>query len=331
MSDLFSPDAPRPQPSEFWDLAVAMLDADPHALDDAMASMVPSTAQLVERFPELATVEVTGCNVTGPHGPVPVRSYVVPGHPVSEGLVWVHGGAFVFGNLDMLESHWVALALAVRGIPVFAVDYRKAIGGTHFPVPSDDVFAAWQWAVDNCEIHLGVPSAHLHLGGGSAGANLSAGVAKRLRDNGGIAPASLVLAYGVFHHELPTLSDELVGAVERHPNAMLFTPEHCRVINVRFVGDEAALSNPYAFPANGDLAGMPPTYLLNSEADYLRASGDLFGQQLSAAGVTVKSEFEPGTAHGHLNEAFDTAATTSIERIVWWLTPDRFDQTTRTF
>ena len=53
------------------------------------------------------------------------------------------------------------------------------------------------------------------------------------------------------------------------------------------------------------MSGLPPVYLLNSEADHLRSSGEELGRQLDAAGVTVKVEFEPGTAHGHLNEAFD--------------------------
>ena len=60
--------------------------------------------------------------------------------------MWVHGGAFMGGYLDMPESNWVALELAARGIPVFAVDYTKCLGDVHYPVPSDDVLAAWRHA-----------------------------------------------------------------------------------------------------------------------------------------------------------------------------------------
>ncbi len=290
-----------------------MLEQDPHALDAAMKDTIPTTAQLIEAFPELASVAITDIDIDGPHGPIPARSYRAPGAP-SSGLMWVHGGAFIFGDLDMLESHWVALSIAARGTPVFAVDYRKALSGVHFPVPSDDVLAAWIWIVEQSQDVLGV-----YIRGGSAGANLASGVAKRLRDSGGAMPASLVLAYGVFHAELPELSDELVAALANHPEAMEFPADFCRKLNLRYVGSEAALADPYAFAANGDNSGLPPTYLLNSEADYLRASGDSFAELLRDAGVELRHEFEPGTTHGHLNEAFDPAATRSIDRIIGWL------------
>jgi len=35
--------------------------------------------------------------------------------PNGTGLVWAHGGAFAFGDLDMPESDWVASQLAARG------------------------------------------------------------------------------------------------------------------------------------------------------------------------------------------------------------------------
>jgi acetyl esterase/lipase len=352
MAELFPPDQPRPQPADFFDLAIAMLEADPHALD-GMSASIPSTDQLVESFPELASVVHRDLDVAGPHGAVPARLYADPAaesprrlrprtpspsgslavaRPASpcgrepsarsepsNAFVWVHGGAFIFGDLDILESHWVALSIAARGVPVVALDYRKALNGVSFPVPSDDVLAGWRHVADHADELFGVPAARVHLGGGSAGANLAVGVAKRLRDGGEALPASVVAAYGVFHPELPPFSDELLEAMERHPNPMEFPPELGRQMNLRFAGHEATLADPHAFPGNGDVSGLPPVYLLNSEADHLRASGELLGRQLDAAGVTVKVEFEPGTTHGHLNEAFDPAATRSVDRIVEWI------------
>ena len=74
------------------------------------------------------------------------------------------------------------------------LDYRKALHGVRFPAASNDVLGGWRWAVEHTD-ELGVDVARLHLGGASAGANLVAGVAKRLRDGAGRAPASVVLAY----------------------------------------------------------------------------------------------------------------------------------------
>src|SRR6478735_3580300 len=111
MAELFSTDQPRPQPAEFFDIAIAMLEADPHALDGMKATMIPSTEKLVESFPALASVEFRDLDIVGPHGPVPARLYIDPAADATDAFVWVHGGAFVFGDLDILESHWTALSI----------------------------------------------------------------------------------------------------------------------------------------------------------------------------------------------------------------------------
>ncbi|GAB3400029.1 alpha/beta hydrolase fold domain-containing protein [Schumannella luteola] len=99
-------------------------------------------------------VSVEADAVAGPHGPVAVRRYSPPSGvaPLAPPLVWLHGGAFVSGGLDQLESHAVGLELAARGIPVTTVDYRLT-GRTSFlrpsprarvvrhPTPVDDVAA----------------------------------------------------------------------------------------------------------------------------------------------------------------------------------------------
>lgn len=270
-----------------------------------------TTDQLRALFPEVAAVELVDVAIEGPHGDVPARSYRVPGEHAGQAFVWVHGGGFIAGDLDMPEANWVALMVAARGIPVLSVDYRKCLHGIRYPVPSDDVLAAWQWAVANAAL-LGTTEDRLHLGGASGGANLVAGVTKRLRDGAGPMPRSLILVYPLVHKELPTGSEQLASA------AML-TPEVVRDINLNFVGSEAALDDPYAFAANGDVAGQPPVFILNSEIDTLRASGEAYACQLEAAGVAVTVEHEPGTEHGHLNEPSSPASARSIERIVGWI------------
>jgi acetyl esterase len=41
-------------------------------------------------------------------------------------LLWMHGGGFIGGDLDMPESHAVCAALAEHGITCASVDYRLA-------------------------------------------------------------------------------------------------------------------------------------------------------------------------------------------------------------
>jgi acetyl esterase len=279
-----------------------------------------------------STVSVDERTIAGPHGGLRVRLYR-PDQPTAgrPGLVWAHGGAFAFGDLDMPESDWVARSLAERGILVAAVDYQlapepeipgfSASGreGVRFPVASEEVTAAFEWAAESAD-ELGIDRAHLSLGGASAGGNLAAGAALRLRDTGEAQPRSIVLAYPLVHAELPPAHAELAAKIETLAPEHRFPPEIVGLLNLNYVFDPAHLTNPYAFAGTQDLAGLPPTFVLNSDYDSLRSSGELFASELASAGVDVLVMREPGTKHGHLNEPDLPEATLSIERIAAWLT-----------
>ncbi len=287
----------------------------------AISSNALDVGEILRRFPELADVDVRDVLIDGRHGGVAGRIY--RGTDAAEtGFVWVHGGAFIGGDLDMPEAHWVSLALAARGISILSLDYNKALGGVHFPIPSHDVLDGWLWASTNAD-QLGVEREGLHLGGASAGANLVAGVTKRLRDGAGPLPSSVVLVYPIVHAELPPFSDELREALAREKPS-LFSAETVREMNLQYAGSESALRDPYAFAGMGDVTGQPPVYILNSEADSLRASGEAYGDALRYAGSNVTVETEPGTHHGHLNGPDEPGAVESINRLVKWLgTPRR--------
>ncbi len=285
---------------------------------EGLAALVPPAPDpsLYLCDPVLASVEMRDVTIAGPHGDVSGRVYRHPTERRDTAIVWVHGGAFMGGDLDMPEAHWVSLALAARGFGVLSVDYRKCLGGVHYPVPSDDVLAAWQWAVKNAG-EVGASSDCLHLGGASAGGSLAAGVAKRLRDGAGELPASVVLVYPTLHAELPPMSEEVAAATEALRQAM--PVELVGWMSLKYVGSERLLDDPYAFPGLGDVGGQPPVYVLNSENDALRASGEACAAALDAAGVAVTVEYEPGTGHGHLNEPLLPAAARSVGRIAAWL------------
>jgi acetyl esterase/lipase len=272
------------------------------------------TASLKRRFPHLDSVAVEQLTINGGAAPVPARLYRGMSNS-GVGLVWVHGGAFVAGDLDMPESHWVGLEFAARGIPVLALDYRKALGGVHHPALSDDVLAGWLAASELLEI----PFEGLHLGGASAGGNLSAGVAARLRDAPDPSPVSLVLIYPVLHSELPDAGPAAARAAAALPTDARFSPEFARAINVNYVGGVENLGDPIAFPSNGEVRRMPATLIVNAEGDDLRASGEAFAAQLADAGVAVEVNFEPGTMHGYLNLPGDKAAISTIDRVARWL------------
>jgi acetyl esterase/lipase len=263
---------------------------------------------------------ITDTTIPGPHGPVPIRIYG-PAGAGTVGLVWIHGGAFRTGDLDVPEADWVSRRLAGAGITVVSVDYRLAVDGVHFPVPSDDVLAAWTWATTTASTpgRLGVPAARWHIGGGSAGGNLAASVTLQARDRRATLPLSSVLIYPVLHSELPASSPGLAARLTHLPTEQRFPADLTRELNVNYVGKESLLTHPYAFPAHADLTGLPPTLIVNADLDDLRPSGEAYAAALALAGVDVTVVHEPGVTHGHLNEPGSAGARRTVQRIRDWL------------
>lgn len=251
-------------------------------------------------------------------------------------LVWLHGGAFMFGTLDMPEADMVGRRLSGDGVTVVSVDYtlapldavaalppadpmldmpspaqmaaeaESAGPRARFPVASLQIVAAFDWAVANAE-RFGADSTRICIGGASAGGNLAAGAAMRLRDREGAVPRALVLVYPVLHDPVPVASDELLGLLEGLPAFFTFPPESTDAFNSNYLGD-AADDEGYAFPGGHDLARLPSTVIVNADRDRLRASGEAFAAELVLSGVDVRVVREHGALHGFLNEPGNAAA-----------------------
>lgn len=265
--------------------------------------------------------------VPGPHGPVPVRVFWGAGR---RALLWCHGGAFAFGDLDMPEAEWTARRLVeLTGLTVVTPDYRLATPldtparwPVRWPVPSDDVLAAWTWLTERAG---DLAPEGLLLGGASAGGNLAAGALLRLLTAGdrGPLPEALLLAYPTLHAVQPAPSDELVGLLAALPPAERWGPGEVLAMYRDLLGPEQVDDPPLAavpgqaVPA--DLDGFPRTLVLLSEVDGLRPSGEEFADKLSRAGVDVRVHLEPGTTHGHLNQPQDPGAGRSLDVVAQWV------------
>lgn len=292
----------------------------------ATYSQVPLENQAAWKAPfgpaETWGVDVVDTAIDGPHGSVPLRVYTsrdaapAAGRP---GLVWIHGGAFCFGDLDMPEADAVARGVAGRaGAVVVSVDYRLCVppaelggGGedrvdergepVRFPVPHDDCFAVFA-AVRASAGAYGIDPARLAIGGASAGGCLAAGVTLRLVDEGA-PPTQLFAVYPALHAPLPEPSADAAEALAVLPPALGFAPGTQEAIHRAYVGElgEAPLPR-YAYAGEAaDLSGFPPTYVENAELDTLRPSGEAFVAQLRAAGVDVEEHLVRGVPHGHLD------------------------------
>ena len=247
-----------------------------------------------------AGVSVEDATADGPHGPVPLRVF----RPVSTGstirrsaLLWMHGGGFVSGSVNDTESVIPATELASRaGATVVSVDYRLALDGVRYPVPLDDVEAAWRWMTGN----IGV--GRFFIGGASAGATLALACCVRLRDAGDPLPNGMLLGYPLAHFPTPPVGPELARELALLPGMLRFPQEYQFGIAQNYAGTLDDLPAEVA-PGNHDIAGLPEAWIAPDEYDDLRPSSDLLAEQLAKAGVPVHVELAEGMVHGHLGRA----------------------------
>jgi acetyl esterase/lipase len=250
-----------------------------------------------------AGVSVEEASADGPNGPVRMRVFRPEGSTGSTSggrgaaLLWMHGGGFVSGSADDTESVIPATELAARaGAVVVSVDYRLALDGVRFPVPLDDVGAAWRWLVQS------VAADRFFIGGASAGANLAIATCVRLRDAGEPTPRGMLLAYPLAHFPTPPVDAALARELDALPAMLRFPTDYQLGIAFNYAGRVDDLPADIA-PGNHDVAGLPEAWIAPDEYDDLRPSSDLLAEQLERAGVPVNVELAQGMVHGHLGRS----------------------------
>jgi acetyl esterase len=225
---------------------------------------------------------------------VPVRIYrpkEAAAGPVP-GILMIHGGGFVVGNIDT-EHVGAAMLAANVGALVVSVEYRLAPESA-YPAAVHDCFAALRFLHDAAPA-LGVDRARIALVGTSAGGGLSAATALLARDRGGPA-----VCFQMLH--IPELDDRLET---RSMLTFVDSPVWNRPLAEKswqyYLGDLAGSDDvpPYAAPSRADdLSGLPPAYVSTAENDPLRDEGILYALRMLQAGVSVELHQFPGTFHG---------------------------------
>lgn len=272
----------------------------------------------------MGDTQIRDRHLSGLRGRIPIREYFpATPDPAAPPLLWIHGGAFVSGGLDQLESHAVALRVAASGRRVRTVDYaliprfrvwgppKYRPSGNRYPAPLDDVLTA--------VTDLMTDEPRTVLGGASAGACLAASAALRLRDSSGPGPAGLILAYATLHAELPRLPEPVRARLRGRRRIGTFTREVIRRMNLNYVGSEELLRDPEVFPGGGKLTGLPPVLLLDAAYDSLSASSTTFAGELTEAGIENEHVIVPGTRHGFLNRPRSAGFRDGTEALVRWL------------
>jgi acetyl esterase/lipase len=225
----------------------------------------------------VSTEELSVPSLVDDHA-IPVRVYR-PADPVNgRGFLYIHGGAFVMGDLELEDARCRTMALEA-GCVVVAVDYRLA-PEHRFPLPLDDCHSALRWVADHAG-ELSIDPRRLGVGGCSAGGALAAGLAIRCRDGNGPPLAFQMLVYPVLDASLSSGSlSELTTEDEFREMEQMWD---------YFLDGPRSAASEYASPAScGKLAGLPAAYIVAAEFDPLRDEAIAYAQRLLGAGVNVE-------------------------------------------
>ncbi|ASO20014.1 acetyl esterase/lipase [Actinoalloteichus hoggarensis] len=222
---------------------------------------------------------------------VPVRVYVPDSAGVAAPvLLWIHGGAFMLGDLDGSDSWCTRLADAAECV-VVSVDYRLAPEHP-YPAGLQDCLAVLDWIAEEAAAH-GWDPARIAVGGSSAGAGLAAAVALWTRDHGGPKTVFQLLIQPVLDDRRRTPSSTGLTGVPVFDSPAL--EQMWRHYLAGWSGDVP----PYAAPARAaNLGGLPPVYLTAADADPLRDEAVEYAGRLVEAGVPTEFHLFPGTFHG---------------------------------
>jgi acetyl esterase len=229
------------------------------------------------------------------------------------GLLWLHGGAYIMGNLDENDDRLDRMVIET-GCAVVSVDWRLA---PEHPYPEglDDAETVWQRLLKEPTAYRVDPS-RLAIGGASAGGGVAAGLCLRLRDLGLPQPVLQLLIY-------PMLDDrELTPSIRASEDPGHWGLWHLRANRLCWEAYLGRLRGgdvpPEAAPARAeDLAGLAPAFLGIGDVDAFVDENLDYAARLGRAGVPTELHVYPGVIHGGFGAPPSTPRTAQFLRDIY--------------
>ncbi len=263
-------------------------------------------ANMAAQMPHVEGVDTKDVLIPGPENAPDITARIYTPKNVKglrPGMLWIHGGGYILGNLDA-DEHNVARMSLNTGCVILSTNYRLAPENP-FPAPVEDCYTSLKWMVENAE-SLGVDKTKIAVGGGSAGGGLAAGLVIMTRDRGEIELSFQLLVYPMIDDRNITPSSHYITDLrtwDRDKNVFAWKA---------YLGKASESGNvsPYAAAARADdLSGLPPAYIAVGELDLFLDEDIEYAQRLLQAGVATELHVYPGATHG-----FDAVITASVSK-----------------
>lgn len=253
---------------------------------DAVKALMKSQGKSTEPDPAVNSVDR---NIQLSTGSVSARIYTpAAGTAPFPVIVYYHGGGWVIANKDVYDGGARAISKLV-GAVVVSIDYRQG-PENRFPAAHDDAYAAYEWTLVNAASIKG-DSEKIALAGESAGGGLAVATAIMARDKKAQLPLAIVSVYPIAGTDTATasyLENENAKPLNRAMMSWFFD---------NYLNGPKDLQDPRVNLVAANLAGLPPTTIINAQIDPLRTDGEILAQNLQAAGVTAVQKTFDGVTH----------------------------------
>ena len=208
---------------------------------------------------------------------VPAEWIWAPESEDSRGILYLHGGGYLFGSA---RTHRVMLAHMARAAKarVLALDYRLA-PEIPFPAPVEDSVSAYRWLLAE-----GISAKKMVIGGDSAGGGLAVAALVALRAVGEPMPAAGVCISA--WTDMESTGQSHTTNAESDPSVS--KERLLKIAKVYLDGKEPTA--PLASPIHADLTGLPPLLLQVGSIEVLLDDSTLLKSRAKAAGVSVEME-----------------------------------------
>ncbi|RTL73058.1 MAG: alpha/beta hydrolase [Hyphomicrobiales bacterium] len=263
------------------------------ALTPQDARIAADARKALLQLPPEAVASTRDFGIAGPGGSVPLRLYRPMGSSESDVLpcfVFIHGGGWVFGNLESHDALCRRIANRAQ-CAVVSVHYRLAPEHP-FPAAVDDCAAAYAAIVRDAG-GLRIDAARIAIGGDSAGGTLASVVALMGRDGDLPAPVYQVLIYpatnldqSLEHYGANTPGMTITGATMVYFRGH-YTPRASDRTDWRASPLKAA-----------SVKGVAPAFVITCGHDPLCAEGCRYVERLVQEGVRVSHLHLSDQTHG---------------------------------
>jgi monoterpene epsilon-lactone hydrolase len=201
--------------------------------------------------------------------------------PDGAALLYIHGGAFAACS-PRTHRGLIGELSAASGLPVFAVEYRKA-PRHRFPSAVDDAVRAYEW--------LSATGRRIAVAGDSAGGQLAVATTLCTRTRGLPAPAAVLL-----YSPALDLTGALAAAIDARRRDAFAPARRMPSAFALYIGD-ADPSDERLAVLHADLTGFPPTMIHVGSTEMLLDDSRHLAERLRDAGAKVALHVARGQIH----------------------------------